>query len=98
MYSNPQQLPYRQTGFFSKIILDYIDQAEQLKHFYLHTPDVNGIKEAIAGRKNFTTDRKALLDVLTQQYSIIDASPHVKKKYRITFIITNLYSLHCAST
>ena len=79
MYSNPLQLPYRQTGFFSKIILDYLDQAEQLKHFYLHTPDVDGIKEAIAGRKNFRTDRKALVEVLSQQYGVIDASPQVKK-------------------
>lgn len=83
MYSNPQQLSYRQTGFFSKIILDYIDHSEQLKHFYLHEPDLNGIKKAIAGRKNYTTDRKALVDVLSQQYGILDASSQVKKNIEL---------------
>jgi bacillithiol biosynthesis cysteine-adding enzyme BshC len=83
MYSIPSQLHYSQTGFFSKIILDYIDQKEQLKHFYLHTPDVNGIKEAIAGRKKFTGNRKVLVDVLTQQYNVVAASPQVKKNIEL---------------
>ena len=52
MYKISQQLPYRQTGFSSKIISDYIDQQEQLKSFFLHTPDEKGIKEAIEKRKN----------------------------------------------
>ncbi len=83
MYSNTQQLPYRQTGSFSKIILDYIDRAEQLDPFYLHTPDVDGIKEAISVRKKFTTDRKALTEILTLQYSAIDALPQVKKNIEL---------------
>lgn len=83
MHSTPQQLLYKQTGFFSKIILDYIDQAAQLKPFYLHTPDITGIKEAIAQRKNFTTDRKLLYDVLTRQYASINTSTQVKNNIEL---------------
>jgi hypothetical protein len=54
------RLPYRQTGAFSKIALDYIDQAAALKHFFTHPPTLQGIQKAIESRKKFDTDRKFL--------------------------------------
>jgi len=79
MYKVPQQLSYRQTGFFSKIISDYIDQQEELKPFFLHPPDETGIKEAILKRRDFKTDRSSLVKVLEAQYASIDTSSEVKK-------------------
>ena len=51
------RLPYRQTGAFSKIALDYIDQAAALKPFFEHPPTLLGIQKAIEGRKQFFTNR-----------------------------------------
>lgn len=66
------QLPYRQTGAFSKIALDYIDQAETIRPFFAHTPDLNGIKDAIKARQQFNTNRKVLVEELKKQYSMVD--------------------------
>lgn len=62
------RLPYRQTNAFTKLPLDYIDQAEALKPFYPHAPSLNGIQRSIEARKNFDTNRKVLVAALKQQY------------------------------
>ncbi|MEO6456208.1 MAG: bacillithiol biosynthesis BshC, partial [Ginsengibacter sp.] len=79
----PKNLSYSETGFFSKIILDYIDQAELLIPFFLHTPDVEGIKQSIVQRQNFATDRNLLVNILDTQYAGIDTSPLVKKNIEL---------------
>ena len=83
MYKTAQQLSYRQTGFFSKIITDYLDQQKQLTPFFLHTPDENGIKEAIEKRKNDKTNRPLLVKILKQQYDSLDISSEVKKNIEL---------------
>jgi len=72
------RLPYRQTGAFSKIALDYIDQAAALKPFYLHAPTLQGIQKAIEARKQFSTDRKTLVQELNKQYKGVETSEKVK--------------------
>jgi len=62
------RLPYRQTNAFTKLSLDYIDQAEALKPFYLYPPSLNGIQRSIEERKNFSTNRKVLVTELRKQY------------------------------
>lgn len=62
------RLPYRETGAFSKMVIDYIDQSEGLKPFYVHTPSLNGIRKSIEARKEFPTDRKTLVAALKKQY------------------------------
>jgi bacillithiol biosynthesis cysteine-adding enzyme BshC len=64
-------IPYKDTGYFSKIVIDYLDNAETLKPFYQHYPNIEGIKNAIAARKNFNTDRITLVEALKNQYSNI---------------------------
>jgi bacillithiol biosynthesis cysteine-adding enzyme BshC len=73
------QLPYHQTGVFSKIILDYLDQAEYLKQFFLHAPTIDGVKRAIEHRKKFSNNRTVLVKILEEQYAEIEASHEVKK-------------------
>ncbi|MBL7739775.1 MAG: bacillithiol biosynthesis cysteine-adding enzyme BshC [Chitinophagaceae bacterium] len=62
------RLPYRQTGSFAKIVIDYIDQAEALKPFYTHPVSLSGIQKAIDARKNFPTNREVLVAALKKQY------------------------------
>jgi bacillithiol synthase len=63
-----QYLPYSQTGKFSKIVLDYIEQAPELKKFYEHPVNLEGIKSAISQRKIFNTNRKLLVEQFEIQY------------------------------
>jgi len=83
MYSFSQQFPYRQTGFFSKIILDYLDHSKQLAPFFLHSPDIRGIENAIEHRKKTITNRKLLFDTLQLQYASVDKSPATEKNLEL---------------
>jgi bacillithiol synthase len=68
------RMPYRQTNAFSKIAIDYIDQAESLKPFYAAPPSIEGIKRAIEARKQFGTKREILVSELKKQYADIATS------------------------
>ena len=83
MYKKAQYISYRETGSFTKIILDYIDQAEQLRPFFLHSPDVEGFKKAIAQRKEYPTNRKVLCDELKHQYSTVDTPDQLKRNIEL---------------
>lgn len=82
------RLPYRQTNAFSKIALDYIDQAEELKPFYCHTPSLQGIQKAIESRKQFSTNREVLVQELSKQYIAVTTNSKVLSN------ITSLSSSH----
>jgi bacillithiol biosynthesis cysteine-adding enzyme BshC len=62
------RLPYRQTGAFTKLAMDYIDQAESLKPFYHYAPSLKGIQQSIEARTKFATNRKILVEELKKQY------------------------------
>ena len=74
------RLSYRQTGAFSKIVLDYIDRSESLKAFIKHPASVEGIQKAIEARKQFPTNRHTLVQELKKQYGIVKASALPYKK------------------
>ena len=65
------RLPYRQTGVFSKIVLDYIDQSETVKPFYSLPPTISGIQKAIKNRDSFPIDRVSLVEALRKQYTTV---------------------------
>lgn len=90
------RLPYRQTNAFTRITLDYIDQAEALKSFYLHASSPQGMQKAINERKNSNTDRQTLVQQLKQQYQEISTSEKVKQNIESllstdTFTITTAH-------
>jgi bacillithiol biosynthesis cysteine-adding enzyme BshC len=62
------RLPYRQTNAFTKLSLDYIDQAISLKPFFHNPPSLAGIQRSIEARKNFPTNRDVLVSALKTQY------------------------------
>ncbi|WP_462254460.1 bacillithiol biosynthesis cysteine-adding enzyme BshC [Ferruginibacter sp.] len=69
MDSTAQIISYTSTGFFSKIVLDYISGNVQLKPFYQHAVSIDGIKAAIEERKKYPTNRQVLVEVLQKQYA-----------------------------
>nr|WP_294905829.1 bacillithiol biosynthesis cysteine-adding enzyme BshC [uncultured Lacibacter sp.] len=91
-----QRITYRNTAAFSSIVLDYLDDAAALKPFYKHRPNLEGIKQAIAGRSAFKTNRTVLVDHLKQQYSAASESAAVNRNIDLllqetTFTITTAH-------
>jgi bacillithiol biosynthesis cysteine-adding enzyme BshC len=72
-------LPYESTGYFSKIVSDYLSQSPLLQPFYQHTPDLKGIQDSINARKSFNTPRGLLVEVLTEQYAGLTTSEKVQQ-------------------
>ncbi len=70
-------LPYSQIKNFSKIVLDYVEGAKDLKEFYQHDVSLEGIKESIKQRKKFNTNRQLLVEQLQKQYGNINESESV---------------------
>ncbi len=66
----PTRLTYQQTGFFSRIITDYLGQAVELSSFYAHPATAEGLSASLAVRKRFPTDRKTLVSALEEQYAV----------------------------
>ena len=75
----PTHLPYRQTGYFSKIITDYLEQADALSPFYAHPVSHKGILAALGARQQFPVRRDLLVAALKQQYNGPAKAPAVAK-------------------
>lgn len=71
-------LPYQQTGYYSKLITDYLDGHKALRPFYEHAISIDGIKAAIQQREAFPPNRGVLVDVLQQQYNECAITPAVE--------------------
>ncbi|MCY7422837.1 MAG: bacillithiol biosynthesis cysteine-adding enzyme BshC [Chitinophagaceae bacterium] len=69
MDTNCQYIPYQQTGFFSKMVIDYLQQDEKIHPFYKHPVSIYGIKAAIEARKATQNHRQILVEVLRKQYA-----------------------------
>ena len=69
MNFSAKTIPYQQTGYFSKIIADYLNGNEFLRQFYEHPVSFSGIEAAMDERRNFATDRKLLVKSLEEQYT-----------------------------
>ena len=73
------RVPYRQTNAFSKIALDYVDQAAALKPFFSNTPSLSGMQKSMESRKKIPTDRDLLVKELRKQYEGINATDQTRK-------------------
>lgn len=63
-------IPYRETGYFSPLICDYLEQREALAPFYNRYPELANFKAQIQEKEgNFPmAHRKVLVESLTAQY------------------------------
>jgi bacillithiol biosynthesis cysteine-adding enzyme BshC len=68
-------ISYKDTGYFSQTVIDYIDDKAELKPFYSYRPDIKGFAELLKTKK-VIADRKVLVDVLSEQYAnLLKVSP-----------------------
>lgn len=78
MNASAEYLANESTGFFSKMVTDYINGSADLQPFYLHHVSVEGIKSAIENRKLYLTDRALLVEILKKEYQNIELSTKQK--------------------
>jgi bacillithiol biosynthesis cysteine-adding enzyme BshC len=98
---NIDYLPFKNTGYFSPLICDYLDQEKDLKPFYNRFPTLENFKGQIEERaKNFPdANREVLYDSLQNQYANIATSKktatHLKQlKEPITFTVVTGHQLN----
>jgi bacillithiol biosynthesis cysteine-adding enzyme BshC len=65
-------IPYKDTGFFSSLVKDYLDNSADIEPFYGFAPTRVGLDEAIAARANYAIDRPVLVAALSKQYAHLE--------------------------
>ncbi len=73
MKSHCTYIHYEETGYFSKLVNDYLQNAPQLQPFYNSPATIQGIKDSVNQRKNFKY-RKTLVEALQKQNEGLNVS------------------------
>ena len=76
-----QGIPYQQTGYFSKLICDYIEKSPSLAPFCTEFPSVSAFKKQAASKvvQYSPQQREVLLTTLRQQYRDIPTTAATQK-------------------
>lgn len=64
-------ISYKDTGYFSPTVINYLDDAPDLRSFYSHRPTLAGFAE-LFNHKKVTADRGVLTKVLKEQYAPLE--------------------------
>lgn len=91
-------ITFQNSGYFSKIITDYLNQTENLKPFYGNFPKLENFRKQIQERKN-CCNRTVLVNSLKQQYIDINATEFTLKNIDLlalenTFTVTTGHQLN----
>lgn len=94
-------ISFKNTGYFSSLICDYLDENQELKPFYNRFPNLDNFKNQIEEKGlHFTQEsRNVLYNALTDQYKKVDASALTLQnidllKLENTFTITTGHQLN----
>ena len=94
-------IPFQNTGYFSKIICDYLDHKDTNTPFYNNYPDLNGFKKQIEEKRLSvrTQTRTILVESLINQYKNVNTSNTVKANIQLlqkenTFTVTTGHQLN----
>ena len=94
-------ISYQNSGYFSKLIHDYLDQKTELQSLYNHFPTLENFeKQIIEKQANFdNNNRITLVETLKRQYQNIELSDSTKQNIEIlahsnTFTITTGHQLN----
>ena len=96
-----QYISYNETGYFSKIINDYVQQEPTLRSLYNHYPTIENFKKQLQEKKQTYSDnnRGVLLEVIKKQYKQISTSKATQKNILAledtnTFTVTTGHQLN----
>jgi bacillithiol biosynthesis cysteine-adding enzyme BshC len=94
-------ISYQKSGYFSKLIVDYLDEKSELKPFYNRFPNLENFKDQIAEKQqNFPVEnRKLLVAELENQYLNFNISQKTLDNLQLlkkdtTFTITTGHQLN----
>lgn len=93
-------ITFQSSGYFSKIMVDYLNQSESLKPFYNRFPTLENFKLQIEEKKNFSQkNRNVLVDSLLNQYKNFALSENTLQNIELlknsnTFTITTGHQLN----
>ncbi|TDX12262.1 bacillithiol biosynthesis cysteine-adding enzyme BshC [Flavobacterium sp. S87F.05.LMB.W.Kidney.N] len=94
-------ISFQSSGYFSKLMQDYLDQKTELKPLYNNFPTLENFEKQIAEKaSNFdNNNRTALVDTLKKQYENIDISESTQHNITLlalenTFTITTGHQLN----
>lgn len=97
-------ISYQTSGYFSKLIQDYLDQKPELNSFYNHFPTLENFEKQIAEKQaNFDdANRIPLVETLERQYQKIEISDSTKQNIAFlahsnTFTVTTGHQLNLFS-
>ncbi len=97
-------ISFQSSGYFSKLMQDYLDQKTELKPLYNNFPTLENFEKQIAEKAaNFDhNNRKILVDTLQKQYQKIEISDATKQNIALlalenTFTITTGHQLNLFS-
>lgn len=94
-----EKIPYEQTGRFTKVVTDYLQEVSVLKPFYKYKPDLDSFQTAINNKSGEQIDRNLLSDTISKQYGDIGISSLVKENIesfrdKNTFCIVTAHQLN----
>lgn len=95
MDCSTQYLPYESTGYFSKIVEDYLKQQEKIKPFYLHEVNLKGVNSAMEARDQHPVNRAVLVKELLAQYKGIPITESVEQNIQ-ALLLPNTYTITTA--
>lgn len=76
MMFSAKAISYQEVHTFSKIVMDYLQNAPALQPFFAEAPNLEGIEKTISQKVVQPVDRQLLVEVLKKQYSLVnDAGP-----------------------
>ncbi len=95
------KITYRNTNYFTKTVIDYLNQDDKIKPFYGLFPSIENFKKQIELKSNSfdNSNRKVLVDVLKEQYKNINSSSKTTQNIDLlseknTFTITTGHQLN----
>ncbi|MCI2227809.1 bacillithiol biosynthesis cysteine-adding enzyme BshC [Polaribacter sp. MSW13] len=94
-------IPFQKTGFFSKTMIDYLEQKESIQPFYNNFPDLTGFHNQIEEKQQSfgLQTRLTLVSALKKQYKAVNISEETLAninllKQQQTFTVTTGHQLN----
>src|SRR5690606_37987505 len=92
-------ITFQNSGYFTEIIVDYLNQSEKVKPYYKHFPTLENFQLQIDEKQNYSPEnREVLTQALQQQYEGFTVSEATQKNIDLlgekqTFTITTGHQL-----
>src|SRR5690606_21713813 len=93
-------ITFQNSGYFTDIIVDYLNQSEKVKSLYNRFPSLENFKEQIQEKSTFPiSNRAVLVESISSQYTQFNTSELTKQNIKLlaqenTFTITTGHQLN----